>query len=513
MKKTKKNKKISINDNSEIIEGFFLVCDGVKVTLGSEGGTGVLENEQLGFPILTKDGISIARRIFSENKKVDMGAAIARQACARSLTLSGDSTTSTLVLAQAIVNATKKDGDYFFNKKVEQGINEAYNDIVKNLNKLAKKVTPSSVKKIARVSANGDKDIADVVFDAYKQVGQSGLIDVQESDNSITTLKHTSGMKLNKGFYSPFLINNQNTGVFEGSDVTVVVYNGFEIHKSEAIINYINDNKGKPLLIVAERVNSEDWIKDIYRVNQSKAGFDVCVIECPFFDQKREAMLEDIALYTGGKVFVQGTSEEVIPGNVSKLLVEQNYTSFFQDEIALGVAEKVEQLKNQLATTADKDFFIKRIANFEGTSATILVGGMSPQETKEKFDRVEDSVCAVKSALQEGYIAGGGAALVFIATKLERTFENEDIQFGYNLMKEAIESPFKQICINARRDPENYIAFAREKYGRGYNATTDEVADLVKDGILDSKRSIQVALEQAKTSAILLMNVKVVVTI
>lgn len=509
----KKNKKISINDNSEIIEGFFLVCDGVKVTLGSEGGTGVLENEQLGFPILTKDGISIARRIFSDNKKVDMGAAIARQACARSLTLAGDSTTSTLVLAQAIVNATKKEDEYYFNKKVEQGINEAYKDIVKNLNKLSKKVTSASVKKIAKVSANGDKDIAEVVFNAYKKVGQSGLIDVQESDNPFTELKHTNGMKLNKGFYSPFLINNQNTGVFEGNDVVVLVYNGFEIHKSETVINFINDNKGKPLLIIAERVNSEDWIKDIYRVNQSKAGFDVCVIECPFFDQKREAILEDIAIYTGGEVFVQGSSEKVIPGKISKVLVEQNYTSFFQDEISDRVKDRVEHLKNQLSTTSDKEFFAKRISNFEGTSATILVGGMSPQETKEKFDRVEDSVCAVKSALQEGYIAGGGSTLVYIATKLIKTFDNKDIQFGYDLMKEAIESPFRQICINARRNPEDYISFARESYGKGYNATTDEVADLVKDGILDSKRSIQVALEQAKTSAILLMNVKVVVTI
>lgn len=507
----KKNKNISINDNSEIIEGFFLVCDGVKVTLGSEGGLGVLENEQLGFPILTKDGISIARRIFSENKKVDMGAAIARQACARSLTLSGDSTTSTLVLAQAIVNATKKDGDYFFNKKVEAGINEAYKDIVKNLNKLSKKVTSTSVKKIAKVSANGDKEISDIVFKAYEKVGQSGLIDVQEVDSPFITLKHTSGMKLAKGFYSPFLINNQNTGVFEGNDVTVLVYNGFEIHKSEAVINYINDNKGKPLLIVAERMNSEDFVKEVYNINQK--GFNICIIECPFFDQKREAILEDIAIYTGGEVFVQGTSEEVVAGKVSKLLVEQNYTSFFQDIVPSKVNERVEQLKSQLATTSDKEFFNKRIANFEGTSATILVGGMSPQEVKEKFDRVEDSVCAVKSALQEGYIAGGGSALVYISTKLNRTFLNPDVQFGYDAMKRAIEAPFRQICTNARREADDYIQKSREVYGVGYNAATDEQANLIKDGILDSKRSIQVALEQAKTSAILLMNVKVVVTI
>ncbi len=189
-----KTKKISINDNSKIVEGFFLVCDGVKVTLGSEGGLGVLENPQLGFPILTKDGISIARRIFSDDKMVDMGAAIARQACARSLTLSGDSTTSTLVLAQAIVEGTKKityntealnwfervykkprttaTTSYFFNKKVEQGINEAYKEITANLDKLSKKVNASAVKKIARVSANGDKEIGDIVFEAYQKVGR-----------------------------------------------------------------------------------------------------------------------------------------------------------------------------------------------------------------------------------------------------------------------------------------------------------------------------------------------------
>ncbi len=175
--------------------------------------------------------------------------------------------------------------------------------------------------------------------------------------------------------------------------------------------------------------------------------------------------------------------------------------------------ERVEHLKSQLVTTSDRNFFAQRISNFEGTSATILVGGMSPQETKEKFDRVEDSVCAVKSALQEGYIAGGGSALVYIAAGMNRTFENKDIQFGYDLMKEAAEAPFKQICINARRNPEDYIQYARSYYGVGYNASTDESSDLVKDGILDSKKSINVALEQAKTSAILLMNIKVVVTL
>jgi chaperonin GroEL len=224
-------------------------------------------------------------------------------------------------------------------------------------------------------------------------------------------------------------------------------------------------------------------------------------------------MLEDIAIYTGGEVFMQGSSEEVVPGTISKVLVEQNYTSFFQDKISAETVERVEHLKSQLATTTDKEFFLKRISNFEGTSATILVGGLSPQESKEKFDRVEDSVCAVKSSLEEGYIAGGGSALVHIATKLGRTFENEDIQFGYDLMKVAIEAPFRQICTNARRDAEPYLHAARSFYGLGYNAATDEQANLVKDGILDSKKSIKVALEQAKTSAILLMNVKVVVTL
>jgi chaperonin GroEL len=509
MKKSKK--KISINDNSEIIEGFFTVCDAVKVSIGAEGGLGVLENDILGFPIITKDGISIARKIFSDNKKVNMGMAIAKQASARALTLSGDSTTTTLVLAQSIVNATKKDDKFFFNKKVELGINEAYKDISKKLDRLAKKVNESSVKKIAKVSANGDKDIAEIVFKAYKTVGASGLIDVQEADNPFIELKHSKGMKLSKGFYSPFLINNQNTGVFEGSDVIVIVYNGFEIHNNDAIIEFINKNKGKTILVIAERINSEDFVRDIYQINQN--GWDVCMIECPEFDKKREALLEDIAIYTGGEVFIQGTSEEVIPGKLSKLLVEQNQTSFFQDKVSDKVKERVMHLKNQLTTTSDVSFFNKRIANFEGTSATILVGGNSPQETKEKFDRVEDSVCAVKSALQEGYIVGGGAALVHIASLMNNTFENKDIQFGYDLMKSAIEAPFRQICINSMRDPEEYIESSRAKYGMGYNAATDEIASLLKDGILDSKKSIKVALEQAKTSAILLMNIKVVVTL
>lgn len=509
MKKNKK--KVFINDNSEIIDGFFTVCDAVKVSIGAEGGLGVLENEQLGFPIITKDGISIARKVFSDNKRVNMGMAIAKQASARALTLSGDSTTTTLVLAQSIVKESKKDEEFYFNKKVELGIETAYKEIVKNLDKLSKKVNKTSVKKIAKVSANGDKDIADIVFKAYSTVGNSGLIDVQQSDKPFTEMRHTNGMKLNKGFYSPFLINNQDTGVFEAEEAIVIVYNGFEIHKSEAVINFINDNRKHPIFIIAERVNSEDWVKDIYSVNQK--GYNVCVIECPEFDKKREAILEDIAIYTGGEVFIQGTSEVVVPGKLSKLLVEQNQTTFFQNEIPDKVKERVSNLKNQLLTTSDVAFFSKRIANFEGTSATILVGGTSPQEAKEKFDRVEDSVCAVKSALQEGYISGGGTSLVYIATKLSKTFDNPDVQFGYDLMKRAIEAPFNQICINANRNPEAYIPGARLSYGIGYNAETDEQANLLKDGILDSKRSIKVALEQAKASAILLMNIKVVVTL
>ncbi len=212
-------------------------------------------------------------------------------------------------------------------------------------------------------------------------------------------------------------------------------------------------------------------------------------------------------------MFVQGSSEEVLPGKISKKLVEQNFTSFFQDSMPEKVQERVNHLKNQLETTSDKAFFTKRISNFEGSSATILVGGSSPQETKEKFDRVEDSVCAVKSSLQEGYIAGGGTALVYISEGMKKTFENKDVQFGYDLMKKAIEAPFRQICTNARRDADNYIAYSKAYYGVGYNASTDEQSDLLKDGILDSKRSIQVALEQAKTSAILLMNVRVVVAL
>ena len=221
--------------------------------------------------------------------------------------------------------------------------------------------------------------------------------------------------------------------------------------------------------------------------------------------------MEDIAEYVGAEIFVQGISKEVKPGKVDKVIVEQNTTSLIQQTVNEKVLERVENLKSQLENTSEKEFLQKRIQNLEGKSVTILVGGVTPEETKERFDRVDDATKNVKSSIAEGYLVGGGSAMVYISGQMKQKFDNKYVQKGYDILKEAIKRPFLQICSNARVEGEPYIKEIQSKYGLGYNAKTDEVTYLLEDGVSDSAKSLRVALENAKSQAVLLLNTSVVV--
>ena len=225
---------------------------------------------------------------------------------------------------------------------------------------------------------------------------------------------------------------------------------------------------------------------------------------------KRKAILEDLALYTRGEVFLQGTSKTVITGIAKQVTVNESNTSIVIEKTTKEVLEKVENLKSQLENVVDKDFIKQRIQGLEGASATIYVGGTTPVEKKERFDLVEDGVGAILSSMKEGWICGGGATFVHIGGLMNRTFDNDDVQFGYDALKKAIKAPFNQICSNANRNGKKYLKQI-DKYGLGYNAITDEVSNLIDDGVIDSKYSIRVALENAKSIAVLLLNVKVVI--
>ena len=521
--------KTLINDTKKLFEGFFTVCNAAKQTLGAEGKLAVISAPMIGMPpIVTKDGVTVARNISFPDKEQakNMGASLAKQVAARTLLKVGDNTTTALVFAQAIVENVqvptykpyffkllkKQNGyNYFFNKKVEKGMDIAFEEIVENIKKVRRETDDEAIKKIATISSNNNEEIGEILYQAYKIVGEDGVIDVQEADSKANIeLVESKGMRLNKGWASPFLINNQKTGNFEANEALVIVYEGYEIHNNDIVKDFISKNKNKPIVLIVERLGLPEWVEELYRVNV-QGGYNVTLIEAPDFDVKRTALMEDIAEYVGAEIFVQGISKEVKPGKVDKVIVEQNTTSLIQQTVNEKVLERVENLKAQLENTSEKEFFQKRIQNLEGKSVTILVGGVTPEETKERFDRVDDATKNVKSSIAEGYLVGGGSAMVYISGQMKQKFDNEYVQKGYNILKEAIKRPFLQICSNARVEGEPYIKEIQSKYGLGYNAKTDEFTDLLEDGVIDSAKSLRVALENAKSQAVLLLNTSVVV--
>lgn len=506
----------SIDNKDKLLEGFFTVCEAVSRTMGAQGGLAIMENEMFGNPLVTKDGISAAKRIFFKDREKNMGANLAKQIAAKTLVTAGDSTTTSLVLAQALVKATltrrhlfdKK--DYFFNKRVEEGMLLAYDDVVDQLMVLSENIDDEKIRQIATVSSNNNKEIGDLVYNAYKAVGKGGIINVEENHNSYkSTFVESKGYKLNKGWKNPFLINNKKTARFESEDAIVICYEGY-LEGDKLIEDFINDNSHRPIVLFVERI-TEDTVINLTDFH-NRGVLNICIVEAPQYDNKRKAILEDVALYTGGELFVKGSSEKVVAGEVDKVIVSESSCSFIQESLSEGVLERLSELKGQLEHVTDKEFIKDRIQKLEGVSATIYVGGTTESELKEKYDRVEDSVCSINSAQEEGWIAGGGSALAFISNEMNKDAKCEERQFGYEAFREALLEPLKTICRNSKRNPSKYLRKSKKIYGRGYNAYKDTESDLISDNIIDSTKSIRTALQNALSVTNLLLNTSVIIT-
>lgn len=502
-----------IGQNEKLIEGFNVTCDAVSRTLGAEGKLAVLENTQNGVPRVTKDGVSVARHIVEDDPVKYQGVLLAKQAAVKTLVDVGDNTTTTLVLARAIV----KEAGENFNKKVEFGMDEAHKDAQRYLNKFAKKTNKKTVRDIATVSANNDKKIGEIIAQAYEESNQGeGIIDsIQSLKEKSVSLKVSSGMKLERGYYDSKLVNNQEKGQFEAEKCHILVFEGFEIHESRPVLDFLNSkkNSGEAVLVITERLGEARFVLETLG-NWVKAGVNICLIEAPMYnsDDSRIQMMKDIALYTGGKVYKQGQVEPLEVGMAEKVSVTMNSTNLINQR-SEAVEEKLKELRGILEDDElekDENFLKHRIKSLESKSVTVVVGGDIDSSRMEVFDRVDDAIKAVKSVLLEGYVAGGGSTLAHISNLMNRTFDNPDMQFGYDAFKRALLSPLKQICENARRDPEEHLKKAFEIYGWGYNGSTDETSNLLKDSIIDSKKGISVALKNAKATAILILNIDVI---
>lgn len=515
-----------IDDFDKLDCGYLAVCDAVAKTLGAEGKLAILENLNIHLPPdITKDGVSVAQRIRFKDKFNNFGALQAISAAARTLEKSGDSTTTCLVFAQGFLRGIER---HNFNKGVERGINIAVKEVSDNIKILSKPVDKDVLTKIAITSANNDKELGGKIIKAYDIVGYDGIIEVKKDyQRTSVDVVSNKGMKIEKGYSSPFFINNNNKACWEAEDVMVVSLEAWQYDDNiETFIraNRLKDNgELQPILFYMEKDNG-DFKQTL--IDLTEAGhINCCLVVAPdgHSELKNVTHLRDAALFSDGTSYRpnDGKTIEIVPGHADKVVVDSEKTYIIKKEIPKEVSKKVRELKKM---EKDKEFNKERIQRLEGVSCTIYVGGNSTNDVNEIYDRVDDAISSVKSAIPLGYIAGGGSSLVFISSHMDTRLSNKDEQLGYNLVKNVIREPFHQILKNAnRKEPTNfqknilgrksYIEESQEEYGYGYNAKTDRISNLIDDGVIDSAHSIITALESAKESSIKMLLTAVIVTI
>jgi len=520
---------VQIKDLDELYNGFLHTCNAVSETLGAEGKLAVLEHVDPTMPpTVTKDGVSVASHIRFTNRVNNFGAILARQVAAKTLEKSGDSTTTSLVLSKAFLNNFPNKKKY--NKAVERGIDIAYKEVLEHLKNYSQSITTDTLERIAVISANNDEYLGKLIVEAYEAVGGvHGIVEVKKNrESNETTLSKQKGMKIDKGYHSPFFINNQQSVTWEAENVLIAV---LETWVSDSNIKtfirdnrYDKDGKLQPILLVMEKTEDIDFVMDLEKFAKMNL-YNICLITTPDLEKfKKLNHLSDIATYTEAEIYQPNQEEfvEIKPGKADSVIVNSESTVIIRKNITEDTKKLISNLKKQLKVTKEEDFLRKRIQRLEGVSCIINVGGYTDSELDERFDRVDDSLKSVKSSIEEGWIVGGGSGLVYISGLMNNKFKNADEQLGYDLVKEVIKEPFKQILKNAnRKEPtflektfkrkSGYIEHSLKEYGIGYNAKTDKISNLIEDGVIDSTKSIRVAFDNAKSMAEKLLNIGVVV--
>lgn len=503
------NINILIKDYKLVDEGYLGACDAVSQTLGAEGKYALLDSGSSEPPILTKDGVSVALRIRYENPTKNFGALQAIQGAVSTLKKSGDSTTTTMVFQKSYLSNLDRS---VFNKAVERGIKKAVSEVYGHLEDLKIETDETALRMIANTSCNNDLDLGAKIVQAFSVVGYDGVVEVSKNENSedIRVIEQSGMILPNQGYSSPFFINKESKPVFEDEDVHVLCLAVWQ--ENTEILDFLklfvqkNGNKA-PLLIFTERPITE--FKDRL-ITIKNAGINVCLVGLAVQSEyENVSLLNDIAMFTGAEVYSNG-NPTFVTGLASKAVVSDTQTILSVGEIPKAVTDAVEVLKSKEVVTRSDTERLKRLS---GKSCLVEVGGLTPNDIREKFDRVEDALASVKSAISEGYVPGGGSVLTYISNKLETSLDNKDEQLGYNLVKTVLHEPMIQILKNSNREEvkDKYLAVSKQEFGVGYNALKDDKSNLLADGIIDSKKSIRVALESATESAIKMFNLGVIV--
>lgn len=502
---------ILIKDYEKLDAGFLGACDAVAETLGAEGKLAILENpESDKLPTVTKDGVTVMKHIRYSDKIMNFGALQAIGGAMRTLEKSGDSTTTTAVFMQGYLRKLERSK---FNKAVERGINKGVEEVYKKLSELSRKAEKEDLQRISNIACNNDTALSKIVIDAFEYAGEEGIVEVIKVPNKeVTEFVKREGMFLDShGYTSPYFINKEDKkACFEGENVAVICSATweYEVKIINTIQSFYNENpKSTPLIVFVERPHS-DLTEKLVAIKS--VGFNVCCVATNGYDEiESETLLNDIATLTGTETYnPRKNSDGVIKlGLADKIVVTLENTAIVVNETPEEIVKTIKVLEGQEV----KD--TRRIKRLKTKAGVIEVGGLTSSQQKEIFDRVEDAVASIKTTSLEGYIAGGGATLVYISGIMNQKLENKEEQVGYDLVKAVLLEPIKRILKNGNREDrdDEVISSIYDNYGTGYNAVTDEISNLFDDGVIDSKKSIRIALESATERAIQQFNIGVVV--
>ncbi|WP_295808525.1 chaperonin GroEL [uncultured Nitratireductor sp.] len=518
-----KDVKFARDARERMLKGVNILADAVKVTLGPKGRNVVID-KSFGAPRITKDGVTVAKEIELEDKFENMGAQMVREVASKTNDTAGDGTTTATVLAQSIVQEGAKAVAAGMNPMdLKRGIDKAVADVVAYLGSAAKKInTSGEVAQVGTISANGEAEIGDMISEAMQKVGNEGVITVEEAKTAETELEVVEGMQFDRGYLSPYFVTNPEKMIAELDDAYILLHEK-KLSNLQAMLPVLESvvQSSKPLIIIAEDVEGEALATLV--VNKLRGGLKIAAVKAPGFGDRRKAMLEDIAILTGGQVISEdlGIKLENVTldmlGRAKKVSISKENTTIVDGAGQKSEIEgRVAQIKQQIEDTSsdyDREKLQERLAKLAGGVAVIRVGGSTEVEVKERKDRVDDALNATRAAVEEGIVPGGGTALLRASAQIKAKGDNADQDAGINIVRRAVQAPARQIAANAGAEASIVAGKILEntEVTFGYNAQTGEYGDMIAMGIVDPMKVVRTALQDAASVAGLLVTTEAMV--
>jgi len=506
-----------------ILEGVNKLADAVKVTLGPKGRNVVIE-KKFGSPTVTKDGVTVAKEIELAEKLENVGAQMVREVASKTSDVAGDGTTTATVLAQAIYREGLKTVAAGANPMaVQRGIQKATERVVEEIKNLSKPVKGDAIAQVGTVSANGDRTIGELIAEAMNKVGKDGVVTVEESKTMHTELEVVEGMQFDRGYLSPYFVTNAERMESALDDPLILIHEK-KISALRDLLPLLEtvSREGKPLLIIAEDVEGEALATLV--VNKLRGILNVCAVKAPGFGDRRKAMLQDIAVLTGGKAISEdlGIKLENVKvedlGRAKRVVIDKDNTTIIEGAGKRADIEgRVKQIRTQIEETTsdyDREKLQERLAKLVGGVAVIKVGAATESELKEKKARVEDAMHATRAAVEEGIVPGGGVAFIRAQKTLDNfKLEDADEQIGVQIVRRSLEEPLRQISLNAGHEGSIVVEKVRAEKSPnfGFNAATDSYGDMVREGVIDPTKVARTALQNAASIASLLLTTEAVV--